>query len=1154
MGKAVRWRAAVRARLDQVAATGDLALVLADSAFTEARELFRSVDDDDLQAAYLLGWFHWYRCQALPAGHDVPDRNAALAAFGPCFLDGGIGGLPKPLLPALADAVEYTATAQLVRNDSATDQPPPAAPTELWHRILAATPADHPRRATRLVNLAIASHLRFQRAGLAADLDAAINAWGAAVAGAPADDLGRARCLMCLGDVLLIRFERTRAVADLDLAVQVGRQAVAAAPADLPDRPEFLWHLGNAMVARFQRTGVVADLHFAIDNHGEAVAATPADHPDRGPRLSNWGHALLTRFARTGNPEDLETAVDALREALTTSTADDPNRAIYLMNLGATLQRRFECTGAAADLDDAVQVDLEALAATPTDHPSHASCLGNLTNALRFRFEHSGAAADLDAAIEAGRQAVAASSADDPNRGGILVALAAALQTRFARLGTVADLDAAIKASRQAVAAVPTHYPYRALYLSNLGSALQSRFAHLGTVADLDAAIKAGRQAVAATPTNHQDRARYLSNLGGALFTRFHHGKTAQDLDFAIEVARETVAVTPADHPGRAEYLWNLAAALETRFRYTAAVADGEAMVGAFAAAAAVVSAAPSDRIRAGRQAAALVAMSQPGRAADLLADAVGLLPEVAPRYLARGDQQYAIARFTGLAADAAALALTDPGRPVDERQVRALRLVEAARGVLLSQALHTRDDLSELRERHPDLAIRFVDLRALLDQPTQLSTPDLTGTASGDSVRRTIDHRRHLAEEFAQVLADIRALDGFGSFALPPATDQLLAQAAEGPVVVFIVSAYRSDALLLTTEGITSLELPGLDQATVIDQVTIFHQALRTATGSAVGAERIGAQAMLRQVLRWLWDVAVEPVLLALGHHGPPATGQSWPRVWWAPGGLLGLLPIHAAGHHARLPDPRHRTAMDRVVSSYTPTIGALAHARTRAAAAPVAADRSLIVAMPTTPGLPRGGRLYQVPAEAALLCSRLPHPVLLTNAAAPDRTPADRTATKPNVLAHLPGCAIAHFACHGYTDPADPSASRLLLHDHLDNPLTVADLAPVALERAQLAFLSACGTALTSDTTTELLDEAIHLTSACQLAGFPHVVGTLWTIDDDIATTIAETFYTDLTTRSGILDTRRCAQALHHAVRTVRDRYPITPSLWAAHIHAGA
>ena len=105
--------------------------------------------------------------------------------------------------------------------------------------------------------------------------------------------------------------------------------------------------------------------------------------------------------------------------------------------------------------------------------------------------------------------------------------------------------------------------------------------------------------------------------------------------------------------------------------------------------------AAASERISAGRAAARLVAETDPGRAASLLEAAVLLLPEVAPRFLERGDQQYAIGRFAGLAAEAAAAALSDPAVPEPQRPARALRLLEAARGVLLSQALSTRGDLS---------------------------------------------------------------------------------------------------------------------------------------------------------------------------------------------------------------------------------------------------------------------------------------------------------------------------------------------------------------------------------------------------------------------------------------------------------------------------
>ncbi|WP_443072517.1 CHAT domain-containing protein [Streptomyces sp. NBC_01485] len=86
--------------------------------------------------------------------------------------------------------------------------------------------------------------------------------------------------------------------------------------------------------------------------------------------------------------------------------------------------------------------------------------------------------------------------------------------------------------------------------------------------------------------------------------------------------------------------------------------------------------------------------------------------------------------------------------------------------------------------------------------------------------------------------------------------------------------------------------------------------------------------------------------------------------------------------------------------------------------------------------------------------------------------------------------------------------------------------------------------------------------MTAAFQLAGFPHVVGTLWEIDDQIAVNIADAFYTNLTTDEGTLDVSRAAYALHQSVRGVRDGHDLsgqydrtqTPFLWAAYLHVGA
>lgn len=140
----------------------------------------------------------------------------------------------------------------------------------------------------------------------------------------------------------------------------------------------------------------------------------------------------------------------------------------------------------------------------------------------------------------------------------------------------------------------------------------------------------------------------------------------------------------------------------------------------------------------------------------------------------------------------------------------------------------------------------------------------------------------------------------GFASFGLPPANDELFAEAARGPVVTLNVGQYRSDALLLTESRVIPLELPGLDYDGATDHVDAFHDALEAAASPGTGvANRKAANASLRAVLEWLWDTVAEPVLGALGYHAGRSPDEECPQIWWVTGGLLSSVPVHAAGHH---------------------------------------------------------------------------------------------------------------------------------------------------------------------------------------------------------------------------------------------------------------
>ncbi|SNQ50510.1 conserved hypothetical protein [Frankia canadensis] len=184
----------------------------------------------------------------------------------------------------------------------------------------------------------------------------------------------------------------------------------------------------------------------------------------------------------------------------------------------------------------------------------------------------------------------------------------------------------------------------------------------------------------------------------------------------------------------------------------------------------------------------------------------------------------------------------------------------------------------------------------------------------------------------------------------------------------------------------------------------------------------------------------------------------------------------------------------------------------------------------MPTTAGAPD---LPGALAETTALAARFPGQIdVLTG----------EQATRQAVLDRLPTARWTHFACHGTASLTDPSQSQLLL---ADQPLTVLDLTRRHLHHAQLAFLSACETARPS---AQLTDEAIHLASAFQLAGYRHVIATLWPINDITAVEVAGSIY------AALADGTAPAAAVHQTVRNLRDYLPRAPSVWASHLHTGA
>ncbi|MBO2458465.1 CHAT domain-containing protein [Actinomadura violacea] len=981
-------------------------------------------------------------------------------------------------------------------------------------------------RARWAANLGLALRVRYNLGALEADLGRAIALLREAVGLAPAGHPDRPHYLMNLGGALYDRYEIGWDPADLDAAVRHLREAVEATAETDPALSDRLGLLCVCLLMRYESSGALADLGEAVRSGRIALARCAPGDPARGVRLSDMSGILSRWYDHTGDAAALDEAVDCVREALAASTEDDALRPVFLSNLGGLLQNRYERSGTVADLDEAVDRLRLAVFTSAPDDAGLPVRLSNLGTSLQARFEELGAMGDLAEAMAVLQEAVGRMPAGHPAAAAARSNLASALDSAHDVTGSPQYLAEAIDHMRAAVEGAPPGNPDRAVHLTNLGNLLYARYEADGDLDDLDRGIDCHRLAADAAGQGRAGRATLLSNLGGPLQARFDRTGDPADLDRAITVLSQARDEAAPGHPIRVNVLFNLGNVLRIRHERAGAPEDLRDAIGCMEEAAGVASAAPVSRVRAAYAGGMLAADAEPERAADLLETAVRLLPLIVPRRLDRADQRRALADLPTPAANAASVVLNGSARTPSGRAELALRLLETGRSVLLGQALESREDLTDLARAHPAPAERFADLHERLNAPPSLNPAG----------RPADDDRRELAAAWAGLLTEIRSLPGFASFALPPSHAELAEQAADGPIVTVNISLYGSDALILDSDGLVRLPLPDVSSDALTRQVAAFDEALETIWTSRSPLARRAAERGLLDVLAWLWDAIAHPVLGALGHDGAPRDGH-WPRLWWAPGGLLGRLPLHAAGL------PGGPAVMDRVISSYTASVTALRHSRRNARRAARAEGPALVVAMPTTPG--GAERLDHVEAEARAVRRLLPGAAVLGEPG---------TATRAAVLAALADCPIAHFACHGVSDPSDPSGGRLLLADHEDAPLTVADLGPLDLRHARLAYLSACGTARVADRLVP--DEGATLASAFQLAGYPHVIGTLWEIGDEVAARVAEAFYTTLTRDAapGLPDVGRSAAALHRAVRAVRAERPGTPSLWAAHLHTGA
>jgi CHAT domain len=964
------------------------------------------------------------------------------------------------------------------------------------------------KRLGYLSSLGDTLRLVFERTGDLGALTEAVDVGRAAVVGTWPGNPDLPRRANNLSGTLSRRYERTGDVAALAEAITAARQAVAAASPGDAGRGGYLNNLYFALESEWERTGNLATLRESVSVAREAVAAAPPGHHLRSLCLGALASAVSELYDRTGGDELLAESVQAYRDALATIPVGDPDRAPYLHNLAQTLATLFGRTGDAGALHEAVGLSREAMAATPADDPARVQRLGLLSSLLDDLARRTGDEAPLTEAVAAAREAVSAVPPDDPRRVTLLDDLGTALTSLFVRTRSSPVLREAVRVRQEALAATPDGHKSRITELVNLASSMQTLANRTGDLAaTMDAAEKV-EQALDALPENHPARALCLHNLAriySGLDRRFPEPEYGY-LEEAIGFARSSLAATPEDH---AEHATRLATLSGLLLDQSDSGKDSALL---------------ADALRLARQALAETAPDNPdyGSRLNLLGWALLMRHRAAAE---AGGDSAALAEAWQCMHDAACSPLTAVGlriatyrraaelaAEVGRSAQEALACVEAAVGLLPRVAPGHLDRTDQEHEIGlvTHLAVHAAEAAVTAGQPER--AVELLERTRGVLVAAEFDRRAghdHLGPLTIHALGDI---------------------AADGPVVYIYQGLLRCEALIL---------LAGADSA---GTAHVRHVQLNVTEPELSGkAERLlalvglepddnapdpadpAAQSELLGILEWLRERVTGPVLAAIGYDRSPADDRHKPRIWWCPVGVFTFLPLHA-------------TCLDEVVSSYAFTARSLRYARSQPPPPAHAAAAPLVIAVPDAPDvrpLPGADR------EADQIICILPAAFRLERP------------TREAVLAALPKHSVAHFACHGMVDADDPGRSQLFLDDHADAPLTVADIGSLQLAGG-LAFLSACETAVTNG---NLVNEAVHLTGAFQLAGYKHVVGTLWQVNDRASARLVADFYATLRApgSQGTIEVSRTAMALHDATRRLKSRFPGWPMLWAAHIHVG-
>ncbi|CAH0025736.1 unnamed protein product [Clonostachys rhizophaga] len=890
--------------------------------------------------------------------------------------------------------------------------------------------------------------------------------------------------LLPLAEAYGIRLIQFRDAEDLDKYSDLLQEVLdlPSSRGDLRRKPLML--LGQSYVTKHEVTGDLGHLDACFELYQEALdipANTIEATIERTLVLQSLGEAFRTRWLRLGDPKDAELSLHWCEEAVNTI----PVESAPIMQFGLKLALascyvvRFAQLQSTVDIDISIRIMVDALRILPENEPLHSSGNLQLARLFQLRYGQRQGIRDLDQVVSLSKKAAGNGPHNRKFEIQLLLIFAKALNSRYSQLGHSEDIDESIEKVSKALSLTQDQDEiFQPELLDILADSYEFKYKRLLSRGDLEMAISYRKQIITLLPTGHSELPTAYSALGSLYDDKSEITKAEEDYEMTLQTYQKAVDAALENDPIRIHYLRYLGIEYQKRFQRLKIQSDLDTATRMLDRAFRQPQAPIMFRIFVGKDLADwLIEVENPSAAYQVATEILPLLSQFTPRSLEISDKQSLLGTVAGIPSIAAGLALI-----AGEEPYTAIQHLESERGNIVTSLSDLRVDTIKLNLSHPHLAEQFIQLKDELDSGPGL----ITGFSNP---------RHHADRQLASIIEEIRELPGFNRFLLPPSKDDLMSAAIHGPIVIINMMFERCDALIIKHDQIICLKLPELE----------YHDV----------AECAAQQEIDQGTLEWLWDTTAHPILENLGYLEPP-TGSPWPRVFWVPTGPLISMPIHAAGYHY---PGSNKTVLDCVVSVYSFSVRALLQGRMNAARAAVSSRPKGEAVLIGVQNLPFASDEIDRLEE---LCTEMN---LQTKRVNPYRSEA---------LASLSQCEIYHFAGHGATHPVSPLRSSLKMNDE---PVTVQDLFNMRLhEHAPfLAYLSACSTGRIEDES--LLDEGLHLISACQLAGFQNVIGTLQKANDLHCSQVAKMTYTWIKNQK--MEDKSVAEGLHHAIRNLRDQW---------------